>query len=42
LAIALLSITGASEGQVLKQRKPGVWEIQYSAESSDPKEKRRQ
>ena len=42
LAVAALSIAAASEGQVLKQRKPGLWEIQYMAESSDPKEKQAQ
>ena len=42
LAVAALSTAPASEGQVLKQRKPGLWEIQYMAESSDPKEKQAQ
>jgi uncharacterized protein DUF3617 len=41
-AVAMLSLAGATEGQVLKQRKPGLWEIQYAAESSDPKEKQAQ
>ena len=34
LAIAFLSLAGASEGQILKQRKPGLWEIQYTVESA--------
>lgn len=42
LAIAALSIAAASEGQILKQRKPGLWEIQFTGESSDPREKQRQ
>jgi hypothetical protein len=42
LAVAALSIASASEGQALRQRKPGLWEIQYMVESSDPKEKQAQ
>ena len=42
LAVAVLSIAGASQAQVLKQRKPGLWEIQYAGESSDPREKQSQ
>jgi len=34
LAILLVAFAGASVGQALKQRKPGLWEIQYSGEDS--------
>ena len=42
LAVAVLSVVGASEGQILKQRRPGLWEIQYTVESTDPRDKQAQ
>jgi len=34
LVVLLVSIAGATEGQVLKQRKPGLWEVQYTAQGA--------
>jgi hypothetical protein len=42
VAVAVAAIAGPSEGQALKQRKPGLWEIQFTGESSDPKERQAQ
>ena len=39
LAVSLTLLAGASDGQVLKQRKPGLWEIQYAGEDSASKAK---
>ena len=36
LVVLLASIAGATEGQVLKQRKPGLWELQYTAQGARP------
>ena len=37
VAIWLVAFAGASAAQALKQRKPGLWEIQYSGEDSRSK-----
>lgn len=42
LVAALLTLSGAVEGQALKQRKPGLWEIQYSGEDSESKARQAQ
>jgi hypothetical protein len=36
LAVAL-ALAGAAEGQALEQRRPGLWELQYSGEDSESK-----
>lgn len=35
LGIALLASASASDAQILKQRKPGLWEIQYAGQDSE-------
>ena len=42
VAACLLALAGAAEGQALKQRKPGLWEIQYSGEDSESKARQAQ
>jgi len=42
VAAAVLALAGVAEGQALKQRKPGLWEIQYSGEDSESKAKQAQ
>jgi hypothetical protein len=40
LAVSLPFLAGATDAQVLKQRKPGLWEIQYMGEDSASKAER--
>ena len=42
LTVTLLLVAVAAHGQALKQRKPGLWELQYSVEGSEERSQQAQ